>query len=394
MITSFEQLSKVPLPSEVESGNVDVKDSVSNTIPENSKEGLEPHSDDETIQPKVVPDDSDDNNDDSEGKEVVEDVKEDAVVEAAPTEADGGVVDTSTSVEVEGTASTAPAEPEAESVTSTPAETTEVKDTVSTDEEEKTPDSSAVPVDDTVADKLEEKNPKVTGVSANSDKTVTIEAPQAEENAGVDETSLESEEPANPATGTEDKSGKDSQLIQSLVESVAALTNKLEGFQNKVEGLVESTKLDIPAVDNDSTAVDTEPVDENATTEEDTDSTEVPARKSVDSAEQAPNEGTRPQTVPADITSDEDADEVEEEEESDTDSEQTDEEKRAAVEQALSNLDAQWPTLSPKLSDVERTNYLRALRHIRAGEGTAEDANIIESTHLAVQSREKETEEK
>lgn len=392
MFTSFEQLSKVPMPEDVEANSADIKSTVSNTVPENSKEGLEPKSDDTTITPTVEPDDSD-NDDDSEDKEIVEDVKEEKVVEPTVTVADGGTIgnkdvslDEHDSVEeTPGTA--APVEDaEQEQVPASPKETPEVAESEPTPEV--VPTTEEVPTDTEVSDKLKDKNPKVTGVSADSDKQVTLEAPQVEEDAGITEEPLE-EEAGNQVEDTD----KDAELIKQLVNSVATLTNKLQGFQDKVEGLVESSKLDIPAVTTDSTEVDTTTVD---STEESVESDES-GRKSAESASTgAPEEGTRPQTVPSDIT-DVQSDTGEQQTDADvTDDtpEQTEEEKEEAVKNALDSLDAQWPTLSPKLTDVERIAYLRAIRHIRFGEGTAEDANIIESTHRAVESREKETEEK
>lgn len=382
MINSFEELSKVPLTSEVSPTNDSIKESIANTTTENEPEGLVPHSDDETVKEEVVPDDSDDNDDDSEGKEIVEDVKEEEVVTATDNPADGGSVEEKPVNEVESTDTTVVDQPAdtdvVKEVTNDVTESTETPSVETQDDKSSNavPESSSVETDDASVDsKLENTDPVVTGVSEGSDKTVSIEAPEVEDNAGITEKTLEDSPEKTEDTGN----SRDNKLIEALVESVATLTKKLEGFQGKVEGLVESAKLDVP----DMAPTDTDAVEE---TEEN-----LPERKSVVSATEAPEEGTRPHT---DSISDVENEESDATPDNEGEPEQTEEEKRASVEAALSNLDAQWPELSPKLTDVERISYLRAIRHIRSGEGTSEDANIIESTHRAVESREKETEQK
>lgn len=382
MINSFEELSKVPLTSEVSPTNDSIKESIANTTTENEPEGLVPHSDDETVKEEVVPDDSDNNDDDSEGKEIVEDVKEEEVVTATDNPADGGSVEEKPVNEVESTDTTVVDQPTdtdaVKEVTNDVTESTETPSVETQDDKSSNavPESSSVETDDASVDsKLENTDPVVTGVSEGSDKTVSIEAPEVEDNAGITEKTLEDSPEKTEDTGN----SRDNKLIEALVESVATLTKKLEGFQGKVEGLVESAKLDVP----DIAPTDTDAVEE---TEEN-----LPERKSVVSATEAPEEGTRPHT---DSISDVENEESDATPDNEGEPEQTEEEKRASVEAALSNLDAQWPELSPKLTDVERISYLRAIRHIRSGEGTSEDANIIESTHRAVESREKETEQK
>ena len=375
LMEKFEDLTKVPSVYELSHST---EESVSNSVKDNDAEGILPSKDDEQAEVKSVDDtdaDSDDeDNTDKESEDVVNVAKED-IENKESTEANAGT---------ESTESETVKTPETDTSTETTADKPEVpvtKEAENTDDgnEDSTPNPEDVDSAESTESALKDKNPEITGVSEGTDKTVSITAPQVEPNEGITEETVDDGVEKNTPEATKEKESDESgsKLIATLAETVLKLTNKVDEFQDKIIELTEKNKLDIPEITDAPTKGDDK--EDNSTDDE----LEAPKPKSVQSAPESPEEGHRPKTTPDTFSTEEqdNSEETDNESESEAKDEPTEEEKQASVSAALDSIEQTFPEIAKFLTDEERVNYARAIRHIRFGEGTPQDANIIQSTY-------------